>query len=326
MKKPIRIGKVLLIVLIPILALVMVYSGLRILESTVFPRTTAEQAPEKKTIVRDGVEYFPKQDVTTFLVMGIDQEGIAEDSGSYNNPGTADVVFLVVFDESKREYNILALNRDMIVEMPILGIGGKPAGTTMAQLGLSHTYGNGLEESCENVRATVSSVLYGFDIDHYMSIRMSAMAKLNDAVGGVKVTVTDDFSAVDPSITAGEITLTGDQALNYLRARKDVGDQLNTSRMVRQEAYIEGFAQAMRETVANNPNFAESTFSEISDYLVADCADSTLYELLNRFSEYKFDEVLSPAGENQVEEGYMAFYVEEEALDALILQLLYAPK
>lgn len=326
MKKRIRIGKILLNALVPILALVMIYSGLRILESTVFSPAVEETAPEKKTIVRDGIEYFPRQDITTFLVMGIDQEGIAADSGSYNNPGTADVVFLAVFDDSKQEYHILTLNRDMIVEMPILGIGGKPAGTTMAQLGLAHTYGNGLEESCENVRTTVSSLLYGIEITHYMSIRMSAMATLNDAVGGVKVTVTDDFSEVDASIGLGEITLNGEQALHFLRARKGVGDQLNTSRMIRHEAYIEGFAQAMRETAAENPDFAENAFSEVSDYLVADCADSTLYELLNRFSEYRFGEVISPAGENRMENGYMEFHVDEAALDELILQLFYAPK
>lgn len=326
MKKQIRIGKVLLNALIPILALVMIYSGLRILESTAFSPAVDETAPEKKTIVRDGIEYFPRQDMTTFLVMGIDQEGIAQDSGSYNNPGTADVVFLVVFDESKREYHIITLNRDMMVEMPILGIGGKPAGTTIAQLGLAHTYGNGLEESCENVRTTVSSLLYGIDITHYMSIRMSAMATLNDAVGGVKVTVTDDFSQVDPSIETGEITLQGEQALNFLRARKDVGDQLNSSRMVRHEAYMKGFAQAMQEIAAIDPNFAENTFSKISDYLVADCASSTLYELVNRFSEYRLSEVISPSGVSRIEEGYMEFHVDEEALDALIVRLLYAPK
>ena len=59
--------------------------------------------------------------------------------------------------------------------------------------------------------------------NYYISMNMDAIAILNDAVGGVTVNVTDDFSAVDPSITKGEVTLKGDQALTFIQTRKDVG-------------------------------------------------------------------------------------------------------
>ena len=77
-------------------------------------------------------------------------------------------------------------------------------------------------------------------------MNMDAIPILNDAVGGVTVEVTEDFSAVDPSIGMGQVTLRGDQALNYVRTRKDVGDQLNLSRIQRQKQYLEAFAEAFR--------------------------------------------------------------------------------
>ena len=197
-----------------ILVLVFLISGLRILESTVFSQDSTQETTGRKTIIRDGIEYFPRQDITVLLVMGIDMEGPVEDSGYHRNEGSADMVALMIFDETGKDCSILYLNRDTMLNMPVLGIDGRPAGTSFAQLALSHTYGNGLETSCENTKKAVSDFLYGIQIDYYISMHMDAIALLNDAVGGVTVHVTEDFSKVDPSIPMGRVTLRGKQAMN----------------------------------------------------------------------------------------------------------------
>ena len=166
-----------------ILVLVFLISGLHILESTVLQNGDIQETTGKKTIVRNGVEYFPRQDITVMLVMGIDQEGPVQDSGYYRNEGAADVVMLLIFDEEAKDYSILYLNRDTMLTMPVLGIDGRPAGNNFGQLALSHTFGNGLERSCENVKKTVSDFLYGLQIDYYVSMNMDAIATMNDAVG-----------------------------------------------------------------------------------------------------------------------------------------------
>jgi hypothetical protein len=48
--------------------------------------------------------------------------------------------------------------------------------------------------------------------------------------------------------------------------------------------------------------------------------------MMDRYYDYKINEIISPAGENVIGEEFMEFYVDEEALDALILRLFYAPK
>ena len=55
-----------------------------------------------------------------------------------------------------------------MVEMPILGLGGKRAGTKVAQLALSHTYGSGLQDSCENVKETLAMLLGDSFVDYYI--------------------------------------------------------------------------------------------------------------------------------------------------------------
>ena len=313
--------------IILVLVLVILYSGLRILESTVFSKAPEEgTSAHTKTITRNGVDYFPRQDITVVLVLGIDQFGPMEDSGSYNNKGAADMVTLLIFDEQNQECRALCLNRDTMVEMPVLGIGGKQAGTIVGQLALSHTYGSGLEDSCENTKKTVSSLLYGISIDHYVAINMEAITILNDMVGGVPVVVTDDFSQIDPSITMGEVTLKGQQAIHFVRTRKGLGDQLNLSRMDRQKEYVDSFLEIFSTMVMDDTKFAMSAYDSIAPYMVTDCTGKVISSMMQRYADYTLVEMVSPEGENIRGEEYMEFYPDAQDLDELILRLFYAPK
>ena len=319
--------KMLYFCAIMILVLGMLFSGLRILESTVFYRG-AEAAGDihSKTIVRDGIEYFPRQDITVIMGLGIDQTGPVVSSGSYRNPGAADAVVLLLLDEKSEEYSILCLNRDMMVTMPALGIGGKQAGTYYGQLALSHTYGDGLEDSCINTRETISDALNGILIDHYLALNMDAISIVNDAVGGVTVQVTDDFSKVYASLPVGQVTLRGEQALNFVRSRKDVGNQLNVSRMQRHEEYMNGLMDALIAKIQKEDLFVIELYDQIADYMVTDCSGNFISGLLERCSDYTLKEIISIEGENVRGEEYYEFYADPEKLDALVLRLFYAPK
>ena len=307
------------------LVLAIVYSGLQILESTVLHSDPDSETTPSKTIVRDGVEYFPRQDITTVLLIGVDEFGPVKDSESYTNTGAADVNILLIFDETAQVLNVLHLNRDTMVKMPALGLGGKPAGTYYGQLALAHTYGSGLEDSCENTVKTVSDFLYGISVDYYMAMNMDVIAIMNDAVGGVTVQVTEDFSSIDPTIPMGEVTLLGEQATRFIRAR-NLGDGLNTSRMERHEVYVQGFLAALQHTKEANMGALLTAYEQAQPYLVTNCSVNALNGMIERFADFPLGEMVTPAGENVLGEQYYEFYVDEQALDALILRLLYAPK
>jgi LCP family protein required for cell wall assembly len=311
--------------LILLLVLVMIYSGLRIMESAV-SSVPEETAPPSRTITRNGVDYFPRQDINVVLVLGIDEFGPRQSSGLPSNPGAADMIMLLIFDERNEQTRVLCLNRDTMLDVSVLGIDGRKAGTTFAQLAIAHTYGSGLEDSGENTRDTVSDFLYGITIDHYITANMDAITLMNDAVGGVSVEVTDDFSAVDPTITRGRITLKGQQAINYVRTRKDLGDQLNISRMERHKGYATGFLEAFRGKMGSGEGFALELYEKVKPYIVTDCSTTVLTSMMERYADYDVVEMISPAGENVRGEEYYEFHVDEQKLDELILRLFYAPK
>lgn len=325
MKKRNHVGTIVYFSVVLILVLVMIYSGLQLLESTVFLQEEQPPIPSK-TITRDGVDYFPRQDITVLLIMGIDEFGPMVPSGTAGNEGAADMVTLMIFDETNAQTRILSLNRDTMMDVDVLGISGKKAGTTYAQLAVAHTYGSGMEDSCENTRDTVSNFLYGINIDHYVAANMDAITIMNDGVGGVTVNVVDDFSEVDPTLVQGEVKLMGQQAINFVRTRKDVGDQLNISRMERHKQYALGFMDAFRTAIDSSETFAIELFDQVSPYMVTDCSVTVLTDMMSRYADYEIVEIVSPEGENILGDEYYEFHVDEEKLDDLILRLFYAPK
>lgn len=315
------------ICLILILVLVILFSGLRILESTVLSK--GQQAGEQaasKTIERNGIEYYPRNDITVMLVMGIDETGPVKDSGSYNNTGEADMLALLVFDETNEQMDILYLNRDTMVDMPALGIGGKVAGTVNRQLALSHTYGSGLTDSCENTKKTVSDLFNGLYINYYVAMNMDAIPILNDAVDGVTVNVVDDFSEVNPEIGMGQVTLRGQQALDYVQVRREVGDQKNLSRMERQKEYMQSFLTAFNKKTSEQETFVLETYDQVSDYIVTDMIASSISSLWSKYADYELNEVVTLEGENVLGSGHYEFILDEEALDELTLRMFYEPK
>ena len=310
-----------------ILVLVMLYSGLQILESTVLYHGQDQEAPVvSKTITVDGVEYFPRQDITVVLFMGIDRFGPVEDSGFYTNTGAADVDMLAILDTTQHKVDLLYLNRDTMLTMPVLGVGGRPAGTYYGQLALAHTYGSGMQDSCENTRQAISDFLYNIKIDYYISMNMDGIGILNDAVGGVTVNVTEDFSEVDPSISMGEVTLMGQQAINYVRTRKDVGDQLNLTRIQRQMDYIRSFMDSLNTMQGSDSKFVLSLYEKIAPYMVTDCSATVFNTLASQYATYEMGRILSPEGKNVMGETYFEFYVDEDSLLEVTLDLFYAPK
>lgn len=314
-----------IIILIIVLVCLTVFSGFKVIDA-LFSTTEAPTVTTHKTVTLNGEEYFPRQDITVMMLMGIDERGPVKASSSYTNTGEADMVALAVFDEVEETYSVLVLNRDTMMNIPVLGIGGIPAGTMYGQLALSHTYGTGLEDSCENTVTAVSDFLSGLTVDYYISMNMDAISILNDAVGGVTVNVQDDFSQVDASIPKGEVTLNGDQALAYVHTRKDVGNQMNISRMDRHKEYMESFVKAFNNKLNEDSMFVLDIYDDVAQYIVSDCSVNTLSSMLDKYSQYKLEDIVSPKGENILTEQYMEFHVDEDALDKLIIDMFYIKK
>ncbi len=314
----------LLIPLILAMVALFLLSVVKILETALLPKVNVPEQTFTRTIVRDGISYYPRQDIHVVLLTGTDGDGELQSSGSYNNKASADMVALLVFDEAVEEFYVLSLNRDTMMDIPVLGLNGRQAGTVYAQLATSHNYGTGLADSCENTRKAVSDFFYGLTIDHYFCMNMEGIGILNDSVGGVEVYIEEDFSQVDPSLKQGQtIVLNGDQAYSFVRSRAGVGSQLNISRMERQKQYMEAFVVSLKDALTTDALFFNGLWEDISKYAQTDCSAVVLNRLASDYGHYRFAGSVTLEGESILGEKYYEFYADRDSLDELILRLFY---
>lgn len=279
---------------------------------------------ESRAIYYQGVKYTPDPDVYTFLLGGVDKFGDVEDSGSYKNNEQIDFISVIAYNKVDNTCKILIVNRDTMMDVPVLGLGGKSAGTSYEQIALSHTYGNGLKDSAENTVNAVEKLLGGITVDNYAIMKMDAIPILNDMVGGVTVTLTEDLTEIDPTFLAGsEVTLTGDLALQYVRRRMDISDGSNLSRISRQQQYITGFYSNLKARVTENSNFLATAFGDIDDYLVTDCDYIQMDEFQNYIKTYPEAMIYTINGEALLGDEYIEFYPDEEHLTQVTLDLFY---
>ncbi len=263
--------------------------------------------------------YSPKMDLESLLILGIDS--IVLPDGTQSDSAQADFIALLVMDKRNKEFRILHINRDTMTDIEQLDDDGTTYGVFNAQIALAHTYGTPGKMQCRNTVAAVENLLYGIRVDHYFSMTMDAVAILNDSVGGVPVTLEEDFPALGESFVKGTaVTLRGDQALTFVRWRNDDAEQSNLGRMERQRQYINALFTRYTET---DPGEPLDTMREVSEYTVSSCTVNQLSLILERLQEYTYMGTVTLAGEATKEAEYVEYHIDEAAAQKTVLDLFY---
>ena len=268
-------------------------------------------------------EYLPKGNLYTLLIAGTDNTGKVVEK-EYNNAGQCDFIALIIMDRSSKAYKILEINRDTMTNIPVLGLQGDKTDTVYAQIALSHAYGDGLKVSCKNVKNAVSDYLYGIEIDDYMIFNVDAIGLINDAVGGVEITLDEDFTEYDKTMKKGaKLRLTGSQTIIYTRQRREVGDNTNVSRMSRQENYIKEFLPVAKAAMNENQQIAVEIFDLLQEYMVTSMNKSQFGGLVNKMYSYESEGFVTIEGESVKGEEFIEFYPDEKDLKAKVIDLFY---
>lgn len=287
-----------------------------------------EREDENSVLEYEGEKYVIKDGVETFLVMGLDKKDKDITGDSYNNNQQADFLMLMVFDNNAKTYSTIHINRDTMAEIEMLGVEGNKIGTVTKQIALAHTYGKGGSVSNSNTAKAVSNLLYGVKVNHYMSLTLDSVPVMNDLVGGVTVEVLDDFAGIDETLVKGEtIKLTPEQALTYVQLRKELEDSSNSTRMERQQQYLEAMRVEVEKRIENDNEFLATAVIKMADYMESDCSSSRLQDIGKRMQEYEFVKINDIEGESKVgSDNKVEFYPDENALKKVVIDLFYVPK
>ena len=308
-----------------LLAAVLVYFGMSWMENRSRNPETRTELPQadEETVEINGTTYRKKDDLTVILAMGVDHE--TQDEYEYRKAGQADFLRLVVLDGKNKTVQQLQIDRDTITPVTVLGVLGDRYEPVTQQICLGYAFGDGRQSSCEVTVEAVENLLGGQKIDQYLSMGLDGISTLNDLVGGVKVTLEDDFSSIDPAMTKGTtLTLHGDQAEIFVRTRRSIGVGTNEARMARQEQYISQLSSLLDAEVQQDQNFVLAAYDTMEPYLYTNIPRGQLANEAWAAKDYQRLDTIKPEGIYQVgDDGFMEFYPDASSLQKAVLQLFY---
>ena len=165
-----------------------------------------------KEVDLEGIEVNSDKDITNILVVGNDYR---KERG-YTASGLTDTMIIATLDLKHRTIKTASLMRDSYVEIPGHGYNKLNAANSFGKIKLLY------KTIAQN---------YNIKLDGYVEVGFKAFVDVVDAVGGVKVNVTESEANYlnttnyirkkkYRNVKVGEQMLNGHQALGYCRIRK----------------------------------------------------------------------------------------------------------
>lgn len=187
--------------------------------------------------------------ITNIALFGIDSR-----AGGDSNQGLSDATIVLSINHQTNKIKLISIMRDSYVQ--INGKGDK----------LTHAYGYGGAE----LAIKTLNENFNLDITEYVTVNFDQLAHVVDAIGGIKLDVTEaerqqinlnmfeirkqytDYLTV----SGNQILLNGDQAVGYARIRRLDGDQARTGRQ--REVLMAVFDKVMTMNVMEYPSLAKT--------------------------------------------------------------------
>lgn len=273
----------------------------------------------------NGKVYEYNDDIMTFLVMGIDKKSTSPQTDSGISNSQADAIYLVVMNPHTKKVDLIAVNRDTIAAVDVYSQPGAYANTIQTQIALQYTYGDGKAKSAQLMEKAVSKLFYQLPIHGYVAISMDAIPTINDTIGGVEVQCLQDLTEADPLLKQGEtLKLEGQSAFLYVKYKDVNASHGSSDRLERQTQYIQAFVGQAKSAFKADVAMPLTLFKKLSPYMVTDIKADEVTYLVSTAAAYTFSgEVHNLAGETKTEEGNEAFYVDDNALYQLVIDLFY---
>lgn len=277
-------------------------------------------------VKHEGKIYTYNEDIMTFLFMGIDKNSDVKEVAEGTNAGQADALFLAVMNPHNKTIKVIGINRNTMADVDLYNEEGAYINTVKAQIAVQHGFGNGVEESCEYQKKAVQKLFYNLPIHGYAAINMSAIPTINDAVGGVDVTVLEDLTKKDSTLVKdARVHLMGQSAFWYVKYRDTNEFASADGRLERQKQYLNAFIGEAKKAAKKDITVALDLYKAVSPQMVTDITVDEVAYLAPILTDYRFDSdsFYMPEGETVMGEQFEEFYVDEDDLYEMILEVFY---
>jgi polyisoprenyl-teichoic acid--peptidoglycan teichoic acid transferase len=210
-------------ILLFIVAFVLLIGGIYLYTIFNEVRTTVNQDLHEDVTSIDTEETKEKVDnkePLNILLLGVDERE--------NDVGRSDTMIVMTLDPNSDQMQMVSIPRDTRVE--IAGDG------RVTRINHSYAYG-GSDMAVDTVENYLD-----ISLDYYIRVNMEGLSQVVDAVGGVTVNNDRAFRFGGINFEEGEIVLSGEEALEFVRMRKN-DPQGDLGRNERQRQVIQGIIE-----------------------------------------------------------------------------------
>ncbi|MFP7484964.1 LytR family transcriptional regulator [Priestia filamentosa] len=246
---------------------------------------------------RDEGVKFSEKDPISILLLGVDErEG---------DRGRSDSMILMTVNPDTKSMKMVSIPRDTRTE--IIGHG------TTDKINHAYAYGG--------VNMAVDTVENFLDVpvDYYVQVNMESFKDIVDAVGGVTVNNSLDFTYDGVHFKKGQISLNGEEALKFSRMRYE-DPRGDFGRQERQRQIIQAVIKkgASFNTLANYGDILDTIGKNIKTNLTFD----NMKDIQSNYKEARHSlEQLQVSGEGQKVDGVYYYVVPETEREKLATEL-----
>jgi LCP family protein required for cell wall assembly len=185
-----------------------------------------------------------------FVLLGSDSRDPA-DSGA----GRSDSIMVVHLNKEHDQAYITSFPRDMWVDIP---------GHGQNKINAAFAYGG------TQLMVSTLEGLLGTRMDHVVMVDFEGFIKLTESLGGVTVTNKNAFSSHGFDYPKGEITISGEEALWFVRERKSLPDG-DLDRAENQRNVIKAIvAKGLGPEMVSNPSAFTAFIGGVAEHVTVD--------------------------------------------------------
>lgn len=196
----------------------------------------------------------PVEPPVNVLVLGSDSRISAGDPSQWSyGAQRTDAIMVVQVSGDRDSVAIMSIPRDSWVNVPGYG---------MAKINAAFSYGG------PTLMIQTVEELTGIYIDHFAVTDFESFATVTDALGGVSMYLPNGLSGPDVSLGPGQHTLSGDEALVYVRQRYNLSGG-DFSRVQRQQNWMRAimkgvFEQEILKDVGRLTTFSQTVLQSVA--------------------------------------------------------------
>ena len=280
----------------------------------------------KTYVMYKGERYYYNDNLVTLMLIGIDQ---SEAESRENLGARSDTMVVCAIDIKENTLKMIVCPRDTKALVRHIDLEGNVYKEDYNKLNSSFPFGGGNRDrnkGAENVIFNVKRVLscdgkYDIPLEKYGGINMDGVTPLNNAVGGVTVTLKEAVTGVGEK---GEtVKLNGDQAFTFCIQRKIKGmDGTDISRGQRQMQFLMGLAKAVKSMEVTK---IPSIYSSMTKYAFTNLTTDEMVAYAKILKNINLDTMKQTqlAGKSGKVGNGSGWILDEQALEQTVIDTFY---